>query len=314
MARRRNQSHLRLVTTLVSELPPDVERFLSYLRHNERLAPETLRCRRAALGSLVRYLQAVGVDVLEADDPVLLGWQASLGCSDGTLSNYTSAVRRLYGWLASPRSGRVIASDPSIELPAPRVTYPRRGPLSDTELEIALRGAPTPRLRTWILLEAGTGIRPCQIASLTKHRVVYQRNGRALLNVRGKGREMSVVAGPYIASDLRQWTATAHGPLWYNANGVPVRPANIIESVNKHLSAQGIEETSHALRRWYAANAFRITRNNPRTVQELLGHASLDTTMLYLPVDETAAADVADGISDRLASAPGGALAVGGAS
>jgi site-specific recombinase XerD len=298
----------------MSELPSDVERFLAYLRLNERLAPETLRVRRAALTGLCRYLQAAGVDVLDADEATLLGWQASLGCSDGTLAGYTSAVRRLYGWLASPRSGRAIPFDPSTELPSPHVVYARRGAMSDDDLERALLAAPTPRLRTWMLLEAGTGIRPCQIASLTKHRVSYQRNGRALLNVRGKGREMTVVAGSYVAADLRQWTSVAHGPLWYNSAGVPVRPANIIDSVNKHLASLGIEETTHALRRWFTANAFRLTHNDARTVQELLGHASLDTTMLYLPVDETAVTDVAVGIADRLAAAERGRMALGGAS
>lgn len=281
-------------------LPNEFEEFLRYLSKNLRRAPGTIRCRRAALASLARYLDSIDVEPREASERDLLAWQEQLGMADGTVQNYTVAVRMVYKWMASRRSGRLLDEDPADELPGIRVVPTPGQPISGEDLELALLSAEhVPHLRTWMLLEASTGIRPCQIASLTKHRVRYT-GGRVVLTVTGKGRTMSVVGGPVVARDLRQWTSGAQGPLWFNQHGSPVRAANITDQVNRHLSSLGIDVTSHGLRRWFAENAYRISGKNIRTVQELLGHASPVTTALYIPPEETGAADVADGVSQLL--------------
>jgi integrase len=282
-------------------LPPDFDRFLIHLRRNERRAPKTIAVRTSALRHLALWCRTNDINPLGVTERDLLDWQASLSYTDATMHSYTAAVRRLYRYLASRAGGRVLTENPAEELPSVRVITPQIDAIEDAELELALRAAEhDPELYTWLLLEAGTGIRPCQIASLTRQRVRYQPNGRAELTVTGKGRTMTVVAGPDIAAELRRWTRDIPGALWINGAGRPVTPGNITKRINRHLKDLGIEATSHSLRRWFGKQAHLLTGNDVRTVMELLGHSSPTTTMRYIPVSQQGRVDVADTLSERL--------------
>lgn len=283
-------------------LPPEFARFLAYLHRNERRAPKTIATRTTALRHLTQWCATHGVDPIAATEADLITWQASLNHADATVASYTTGVRRVYRWLSSRAGGMAIPHDPARDLPSVRVVIPQQAAITDDDLVMALRTAEAadPRVYMWLLLEAGTGIRPCQIASLTRQRVRYQESGRAELTVVGKGRTQPVVAGPDIAAELRRWTLGTQGPLWLNAAGRPVTAWNIVRCVNRHLRELGIDATSHSLRRWFGKHAHRLTGNDVRTVQELLGHADPRTTMRYIPVSEQGVANVADLLSERL--------------
>lgn len=296
-----NRRHLALVYDSVVPLPNHFERWLTYLARNERRAPNTIAARRAALNSLVRHLHSAGVDPLHPTEDHLLAWQAGLDLADGTVDNYTTSVRLVYKFLSSKRGGRILGENPAEELPSIRVDRIARDAIEDDELDLALAAAEhDPRLRLWMLLEAGTGIRPCQIASLTAQRVRYLSNGRAALTVTGKGKSKVVVAGSDLVGDLRQFTRRTRGALWHNADGRPCTGRNIYVAVNRHLADLGLERTSHSLRRWFAAHVYQLTGKDIRAVQELLGHASLIPTMLYVPADEQGRGDIAEQVSARL--------------
>lgn len=296
-------TRLRLVMNddMPTPLPVHFDRFLTYLAKNERRAPNTIKAREVALRSFADYCQRHGRDPLRASEQDLLGWQASLDLSPGTVANYSQGVSRAFRWLASRSGGKVIAEDPSQELPTIRVITAESAAIDDADLQFVLRAAEhDSRLYTWLLLEAGTGIRPCQMASLTRQRVRYEPNGRAVLTVTGKGSTMAVVAGPDIATVLRQWTRVERGALWHHANGGPVAGSHISYAVNKHLARMGVEATSHSLRRWFAKHAYLLTGKDVRTVSELLGHRDPRTTMRYIPADERGRGDVADLLAARL--------------
>lgn len=288
---------------MTDQLPADFERFLIYLRRNERQSDSTIAARSVALRSFVAYCNAHNADPMRASIGVLLDWQASLDLAPASVANYSQAVSRAFRWLASRAGGRVITENPAEDLPAVRVVTPRGAAIDDDDLDLALRAAEASsdrRLYVWLLLEAGTGVRPVQIASLTRQRVRYEPTGRAVLTVTGKGSTMAVVAGADIAAELRQWTRTERGALWTHAGGGPVRGRHIYSAVNAHLARLGVDATSHSLRRWFGAHAYLLTGHDLRTVSELLGHSDPRTTMRYVPPDQRGGAQVADLLSARL--------------
>ncbi|MBV9392939.1 MAG: tyrosine-type recombinase/integrase, partial [Methylobacteriaceae bacterium] len=111
--------------------------------------------------------------------------------------------------------------------------------------------------------------------------------------VLGKGRKTRMV--PVIRKvqeaienyiELCPFTLPPDGPLFIGARGGPLSPRIIQLAVERMRGALGLPDTAtpHALRHSFATHL--LTRGGDlRSIQELLGHASLSTTQLYTAVD-----------------------------
>lgn len=281
--------------------PEAFEAFLDWVRRNERRPVNTVRAYRTHLRNYVEWCKAHEVDPLDCTPQDVAAWQADLHgrYSASTIVCYSSTIRRTYRWCHSRASGRLLDDDPADELRVGSVPLGRARPIADDDLYMALATAQHDHeLYTWMLIEAGTGCRSCQVASLTKHRVHYLDDGRAILSVYGKGSEQDKVAGRDIAEQLRRYT-TNPGALWFNAAGRPINANNVSKRINRHLHELGLTDTAHSLRHWFGSHAYELTKDL-RTVQELLGHRDPKHTTIYVPVSDVGRVAVADALSSRL--------------
>jgi len=112
-----------------------------------------------------------------------------------------------------------------------------------------------------------------------------------ILGKGGKSRTVPVISP--VRSAIEAYLALcpydlAGGPLFVGARGGPLSPRIIQLAVQRLRGALGLPEsaTPHALRHSFATHLLG-RGGDLRTIQELLGHASLSTTQIYTAVDKT---------------------------
>jgi integrase/recombinase XerC len=137
----------------------------------------------------------------------------------------------------------------------------------------------------------GCGLRISEALSL--RRKDAPDANRDALTITGKGGKLRAVpviapARAAIAVYLAQcpWPLPADGPLFVGARGGPLSPRIIQLAVECLRGALGLAEsaTPHALRHSFATHLL-ARGGDLRSIQELLGHASLSTTQIYTQID-----------------------------
>ncbi|MFN3636027.1 tyrosine recombinase XerC [Rhizobium rhizophilum] len=122
------------------------------------------------------------------------------------------------------------------------------------------------------------------------------------LRVTGKGGKTRLVPLlPIVAEAVETYRKLcpyhleAGAPLFRGARGGPLQPAIIQREMQKLRSALGLPDsaTPHALRHSFATHLLG-SGGDLRTIQELLGHASLSTTQIYTGVDSARLLDIYD--------------------
>lgn len=120
------------------------------------------------------------------------------------------------------------------------------------------------------------------------------------LRVRGKGNKERVVPLlPVVVEAIADYldvcphTLPPGGPLFVGKRGKRLQPSQVQASLRTVRRALGLPETAtpHALRHSFATHLL-AGGGDLRTIQELLGHASLSTTQRYTAVDTARLAEV----------------------
>jgi integrase/recombinase XerC len=258
-----------------------VERFLS----SPALSDATRRAYAADLRDFSTWLRGEGLELDDLDVRTLAAYTAELGRARRGLAP-TTIARRLSAVRSLARHALGPARVPDAAL-APR--RPRRLPetpaLSEVEAAVdaaAGRDGGPLALRNAALLELvySCGLRSAEAVGLDLGDVDLDREH---LHVRGKGnKERLVPVGEEAAWLLARWLRDGRPQLARGACDalfVSVRGNRLDTSVLRRLLPN-----PHRLRHAYATHLLEGGADL-RTIQELLGHASLSTTQIYSHVD-----------------------------
>lgn len=145
------------------------------------------------------------------------------------------------------------------------------------------------RNRAVLLLLYGSGLRIAEALSLTGRDAVLGE----VLQVTGKGGKQRVVpilpiTRAAVAEYVRlcPWPLSAKEPLFRGAKGGALSPGMVQKAMAQARRALGLPDTAtpHALRHSFATHLLSAGADL-RSLQELLGHASLGSTQIYTKVD-----------------------------
>ena len=275
--------------------------FARYLRAERGRSENTTRAYLADVGSLLTYSGRCGADCLDDIDlSMLRGWLAALaaqGQARSSLARRASSARTFTRWCA--RTGRM-HRDPGVRLVARRSSAHLPVVLAAEEAQALMDLAGVraddvdpAHLRDAAALELlyGTGVRVGELVSLDVDDVDHVRG---VVRVTGKGgKERVVPVGRPALDAVGRWVQLGRprlatldsGPaLFLGARGRRwnQRQARaVVQELSAALSGRGVGP--HALRHT-AATHLLDGGADLRSVQELLGHASLATTQLYTHV------------------------------
>ncbi len=137
----------------------------------------------------------------------------------------------------------------------------------------------------------GAGLRISEALSIGRAEAPVESADRVtILGKGGKSRTVPVIAPVRVAIEAYLALCPydlADGPLFVGARGGPLSPRIIQLAVQRLRGALGLPDsaTPHALRHSFATHLLG-RGGDLRTIQELLGHASLSTTQIYTAVDK----------------------------
>lgn len=284
------------------DVPAVLAEYERHLVSERDLAPHTVRAYLADVAGLLEHAGRMGRDdVADLDLRTLRSWlahQQVTGRSRTTLARRATAVRVFTAWLT--RTGR-IPTDVGASLRSPKShrTLPpvlrqdEARELVAAAARLADDGSPV-GLRDTAMLELlyATGVRVGELVALDVDDV---DRGRNVARVFGKGRkERTVPFGLPAADAIDAWLARGRpqlvapgaGPaLFLGARGGRIDQRAVRTVVHRRIAdVPGAPDIGpHGLRHTAATHLLEGGADL-RSVQELLGHASLATTQLYTHV------------------------------
>lgn len=274
-----------------------------YLRHVadvRRLSPATVRAYRSDLADLA---DAAGpLPMRDVDLEVLRDWMwraSERGDARTTLARRAAAVRTFFAWAMDTN---LIDTNPAVRLVAPKRgrTLPKvasaegLAQLLDELGQSARDGGDAIDLRDYGILELlyGAALRVSELCALD---LTDLDPGRRTARVWGKGSKERVV--PYGGAAARALDAylvrgrpalavseNARGALFLGARGARIGSRTVYDIVARRIGGlTGGNVGPHALRHSGATHLLDGGADL-RSVQEMLGHASLGTTQIYTHV------------------------------
>src|SRR3954451_7409251 len=275
-------------------MTPDVDSFLALSA--ARLAPRTVEAYRRDLTDFTRWLGgAPGAATTEQLESYVAQLRAD-GLAATTIARRVAALRSFFRhqMLLGAR-----AENPAAELELPRRRRALPKTLSPGEAERLIEAArgSTPRsMRDRALVELlyGAGLRVSEAVGLERAGVdLEERLARRI----GKGnKERIVPIGRSAAEALRRYLSggrpyldrRSRPELFLNAKGGPLTRAGAFLILRKVAEKAGLEPDRvhpHLLRHSFATHLLEGGADL-RSVQEMLGHADLATTEVYLHVTD----------------------------
>lgn len=280
-----------------------LQTWLSWLAALKGASPHTLSAYAQDVGEFLGFLaQHLGgssgvrqlADITQSDMRAWMAHERGAGIGSRSLSRKLSAVKSFARWLAE-REGFDISAILAVRAPRYTRTLPR--PLSEAAARDVLDLVPLQTGSDWaglrdvavVTLLYGCGLRVSEALSLRGRDLPLDET----LRIVGKGgRERVVPVLPAARTAMQAYlqacphTMTPQDAVFRGHRGGALgrrHVAKVMEATRLQLGLPATA-TPHALRHSFATHLL-AAGGDLRTIQDLLGHASLQSTQVYTAVD-----------------------------
>lgn len=294
-----------LLVTAKPDLNDRAGKWLDHLADERRLSDKTLIAYERDLRQFLRFLTdhlggAPGLkeiaNLRPADFRGFLAQRRRQKVQSRSLARGLAGIRSFLKFLERRGEINAAASD-AVRPPRQARSLPK--PVSAKDAIDITSGDLAMEAEAWIearnaavlTLLYGCGLRISEGLSLTGK--MAPKPGTKTMRIVGKGRKERIVPIlPAVCEAVAQYmklcpyAISADGPLFLGARGGPLNPRMVQLAMAKLRGALGLPETAtpHALRHSFATHLL-AGGGDLRTIQELLGHASLASTQIYTEID-----------------------------
>jgi integrase/recombinase XerC len=294
-----------LLVTASPDLADAVERWRKHLAGERRLAAKTVEAYGRDVGQFLSFLTAhlaspprlADLNTLSTTDiRAFMAQRRNEGAGSRTVARGIAGLRSLIRFLEKDGSANGSALR-AIRPPRQKKTLPK--PLGVVAaqnviaIESGLESEPWIAARNAAVLALlyGAGLRISEALGL-KRGEAPTGHGETLRIMGKGGKERIVPVLPAVSEAVAAYLAICpfsrgpNEPLFVGARGGPLNPRLVQRAMERMRSALGLPDTAtpHALRHSFATHLL-ASGGDLRSIQELLGHASLSTTQIYTGVD-----------------------------
>lgn len=278
-----------------------IERFLRYLDVERNASALTIKSYREDLEALLEYLadsEGRLPDAREVTTSTLRGYVAALTEADYAKTSISRHLATLRSFFRFAQREELVEDNPAKPLRNPRRARTLPHFLSTEDIGKLLAAPPRDEplgLRDRAILETiySAGLRVSELVRINDGDLDLE--GRTV-RIRGKGkRERLAPLGSYARRALKTWlprrklpkgqSANPQTPTFTNRFGRRLTTRSVGRMLEKYLTQTGLDNRTspHTLRHSFATHLLDHGADI-RSVQELLGHKSLQTTQIYTHV------------------------------
>jgi tyrosine recombinase XerC len=266
-----------------------IEKFMRYLEIEKNYSQHTILNYRLDLDNFKKFIG--DTDIEKVDYLALRKFLAELkgkNLGTRTVNRRLSALRSFFKFLT--RDG-YIKTNPILSISSPKIDKHLPTFLTEDEVTRLIESAfaksdkDEQGLRNRAVLETfySTGIRISELVSLNIQDLDFIGG---IVKVSGKGKKERIVPiGEVAIRELRKYLEKRKkqaDELFLNRSGKRITARGVRNIVRKYIKLAGIKQgvSAHTFRHSFATHLLNRGADL-RTVQELLGHASLSTTQIY---------------------------------
>jgi integrase/recombinase XerD len=274
---------------------PDIRRWLAHLEQQGK-SRYTLAAYRRALAHFIQWSElAYGsafdlATIIPRDVRDWKGYQQMVEkAAPATINQRLVALTRFFDWA---HREALVRTNPTSEVGGVRLFQRQPKGLPKRDLRRLLRAVHAGgNMRDIAIVEVlvGTGIRVGELLALQVGDVDVGERAGTLTVRQGKHgsyrhipltREVRAALYTYLAEHPDREQATA--PLWVGTRGELSHRSSIVRLLNKYAYQAGIERFNpHALRHTFATRYLEVNPDDIRGLATLLGHANLNTVLVY---------------------------------
>jgi len=279
-----------------------LEQYRAHLLNERNASPHTLRNYLSDLQQFHRFIRerkwamdSTGcVDVRKIDIQIVRAFLASLtrGRKKSSLGRKIAALKGFFRYLVVTRQ---LDGDPMVSIHSPKNDKPLPAFLSVDDVfqllgAIKIKTGLDVRDRAVLEFFYSTGVRVSELVGVNWADVDFRLG---IVRVTGKGSKERIVPigeialealQAYAREQQKRWNLSGKGEtaVFLNNRGTRITTRSAARIVEKHLKNAGIQVKMgpHGLRHSFATHLLN-SGADLRSIQELLGHASLSTTQRY---------------------------------